>query len=63
MGMAGGYRCEGCRLCSQQGWIEYEIEGVRRAVRCSCFAAHQEKLARLGVGGGTLALPAGVAEE
>jgi len=50
---------ESCGNCSQQGWIEREIHGVMRTVRCECWKAHQAHLARLGAGDQPLALPAG----
>lgn len=54
---------EPCANCSQQGWVEREIDGVRRVVRCWCFVAHQTTLARLGVWGSAVALPSGAADE
>lgn len=39
---------EPCAMCSQQGWMETEINGERRMVRCQCWAVHQRKLAELG---------------
>lgn len=44
--------------CSQQGWTEREIDGVKRQVRCRCWHDHQQKVAALGVGEKPLALPA-----
>lgn len=55
-------RFESCEQCSQQGWTEVEIDGVRRAVRCQCWTAHQERVKALGAGDVPLALPAPVQE-
>lgn len=49
---------EPCEMCSVQGWTETVIDGVRRMTRCSCWHAHQQTIARLGVGYAPLALPA-----
>lgn len=57
---------EPCELCSQQGWVEREIDGVRRMARCQCWTAHQEKVKALGVGDkplAMLALPVGEFEQ
>lgn len=47
-----------CVNCTHDGWAEREINGVRRMVRCSCWQAHQARVAELGVGDQPLALPA-----
>lgn len=51
-----------CELCSQAGWVEREFDGVKRMVRCSCWRAHQQRVAALGVGAEPLALPEGMAQ-
>lgn len=43
-----------CGSCSDQGWTEREIDGVKRQVRCRCWSIHQERIAALGAGTGTL---------
>ena len=52
-----------CGVCSDQGWTETEIDGVKRQVRCRCWTAHQQKIQALGVGSQPVALPAGVEAE
>ena len=47
-----------CGNCSVQGFVERELDGVRRMVRGSCWRAHQDKLSAIGVGAAPLALPA-----
>ena len=44
-----------CEACSH-GWVEYEIDGVRRMKRCVCWVAHQARLQAVG-GAVPLALP------
>lgn len=45
-----------CASCEQnKGWVEIDVDGVKRLTRCGCVRAHQAKLAELGV------LPAAVA--
>jgi hypothetical protein len=39
-----------CGNCSRQGFVEREIDGVKRMVRGSCWRIHQESLKELGVG-------------
>lgn len=56
--MRAAIRFEPCAMCSQQGWTETEIDGVRRMVRCACWTRHQARLAALNVGAQPLALPA-----
>lgn len=36
-----------CAMCEPSGWVEREINGVRRAVRCSCWSIHRERIASL----------------
>lgn len=51
-----------CVECSEVGWREVEINGVKRMVRCRCWNAHQAQLQRLGVGKAPLTLPVGAEE-
>lgn len=46
-----------CDDCHGTGWSEVETDGVKRATRCVCYRAYQQKLASLGVGPEPLALP------
>lgn len=48
-----------CANCSKDGWTERTIDGTTRAVRCSCWQAHQQRVAALGIGSEPLALPQG----
>lgn len=54
---------EPCAACSANGWTEIEIDGVKRATRCQCWRAHQERIKALGVPDVPLALPAGRASD
>lgn len=47
-----------CGRCSAQGWIEREIDGVTRAVRCDCFEQHARTLREIGADGPALTAPA-----
>lgn len=51
-------RCAVNEDCTPQGFVEREIDGVKRMVRCRCWLIHQEKVQALGVGHAPLALPA-----
>jgi hypothetical protein len=50
-------RFANCEQCSADGWAEKVIDGVKRMVRCECWAIHQQKIAQLA-GSQPLALPA-----
>jgi hypothetical protein len=52
-----------CGKCSAAGWIEKEIEGVRRAMKCPCVQAYQKACERLGWPKEPLALPVAGPEE
>ena len=52
-----------CGNCSQDGFVPREIGGVMRMVKGSCWRAHQERLARLGVGTSALQLTTGTGQE
>lgn len=43
-----------CGQCSQQGWIEEDVDGVKRAVRCLCVERNAVILRELGADGPTL---------
>lgn len=51
-----------CALCSAQGWVEREVEGITRAVRCDCWKAHQARVAELDVPAQPVALIESVPE-
>lgn len=44
--------CEG-----QAGWVEIDVQGVKRLTRCVCVRVHRAKLEGLGVTSAPLALP------
>lgn len=46
-----------CEACSADGWVEREINGVKRMTRCECWKAHQQRIAALGGTSEPLALP------
>ena len=52
-----------CGNCSRDGFVPREIDGVTRMVKGSCWRAHQERLARLGVGTSALQLTTGTGQE
>lgn len=59
--LLSGLRFELCAVnegCSANGWTEREMNGVKRAVRCSCWQRLQREREALGVGSEPLALPA-----
>lgn len=43
--------------CSQHGFVEREINGVKRMVRCRCWTEIQARREALGTGNQPLALP------
>jgi hypothetical protein len=49
---------QACAQCAS-GWVEREVDGVPRMVRCACWQAHQQRLSQAGVSLTPLALPAG----
>jgi hypothetical protein len=51
-----------CAQCDETGWEPVEVNGVQRLARCGCWRRYQAKLAQLGVGQETLALPPGERE-
>lgn len=51
-----------CASCEPYGWLEREIDGVKRLTRCGCWHRHQERIQALG--GPVKALPsAGYVDE
>jgi hypothetical protein len=46
-----------CGDCSQQGFVEVEVNGVKRMERGACWRRHQAEIAALGVGTEPLSLP------
>lgn len=49
-----------CTVCREsEGWVAFtDDDGVARVRRCACFARYHANLARIGIAGPILALPA-----
>lgn len=51
-----------CMQCEDSnGWVEIEVDGVKRVTRCQCWHIHQQKVKQLA-GAEPLALPAAETE-
>ena len=46
-----------CEDCNRTGWVELDVDGVRRVERCRCRSAWTAQLDRLGLIGPSLSVP------
>lgn len=53
---------EPCANCSQQGFVERVIDGVKRMERCACWLAYRERVKAQQIPTAPLALPAAIHE-